>query len=211
VKITVIGASGGTGAHVVRQALARGDQVTAVVRLDPARLPVPAEPGLEIVVADALDADQLVPALQGRDAVVSALGPRKGEQVPVLGAGARALAAALPAAGVRRAVLVSAAPLAPGGEGPVTRLVVKPVLLRLLRKAYDDLREMEAVMRASDLDWTVVRPPMLSNGAHTGRYRRADGLAVRGGRRLSRADTADACLAVLGDPATVRRAIAVAY
>jgi putative NADH-flavin reductase len=131
--------------------------------------------------------------------------------VQVVGAGARAMVAALPAAGVRRVVLVSAAPLAPGGEGPFTRLVMKPVLLRLLRKAYDDLRDMEATMRASDLDWTVIRPPMLTGGPHTGRYRRAVNLAVRGGRTLSRADTADACLAALDDPTTVRQAVAAAY
>jgi putative NADH-flavin reductase len=210
-KLTVIGSSGGTGAHVVRQALARGDRVTAVVRGDPSRLPVPAQSGLDVVVADPMDAGQILPALHGSDAVVSALGPRRGEGVPIVGAGAVALVAAMRTAGVRRAVLVSAAPLAPGGEGPVTRLVLKPLLLRLLRTAYADLRVMEATMRATDLDWTIVRPPMLTDGPHTGRYRRADDLAVRGGRRISRADTADACLAALGDPSTIHRAVAVAY
>ncbi|WP_431906304.1 NAD(P)-dependent oxidoreductase [Amycolatopsis thermoflava] len=76
-KLTVFGATGGTGVEIVRQALAAGHQVTAVVR-DPARLDVPPQARLEVVTADVFDADSLVPAITGREAVLSALGPATG-------------------------------------------------------------------------------------------------------------------------------------
>lgn len=209
-KITIIGATGGTGSHAVRQALAQGHQVTAVVR-EPSRLDVPRQPALDVLRANPADAEALLPAVEGRDAVVTALGPRPGDRAGICGSGARALAAALPLAGVRRVVAVSAAPLAPGGEGPLMRWVAKPLLWRILRESYQDLRRMEDALAGSGLDWTVIRPPKLTNGPHTGRYRRATDLAVRGGLRISRADTADACLAALADPDTIGHALAVAY
>ena len=81
-KITVLGATGGTGQHVVRRAIAAGHHVTAVVR-DPARLPVDADPRLEIVVANALDPNDLAAAVTGRDVVVDTLGPRGAEDATV--------------------------------------------------------------------------------------------------------------------------------
>ncbi|GLX19993.1 MULTISPECIES: NAD(P)-dependent oxidoreductase [Streptomyces] len=214
-KITVFGATGGVGREVVRQALDAGHEVTAVVR-DPARLDVPAHDRLRVaVVADLTDEEALLPVLAGRGAVVSALGAANNKQArlaPVAGPALRAIVSAMDRAGVSRLSAVSAAPLAPElpSDGVLTRVVVYPLLRRLLRDLYADLAVMEAAIGASRADWTVVRPPRLLNRPRTGAYRRALDANVPGGKVIARADVADALLSVLADPATSRHAVGVA-
>ncbi|MDR7274315.1 NAD(P)-dependent oxidoreductase [Catenuloplanes atrovinosus] len=208
-KITVLGATGGTGTHVLRQARAAGHDVTAVVR-DPARLPD--LPGLTVATATVTDPDAIGGAISGRDAVVSALGPR-GLRAPttICADGAAAAVAAMRRHGVRRLVVVSNSGMhVDDRDGPLTRYAVKPILKRVLAHAYADMRAMEDLVAATDLDWTIVRPPMLTDGPRTGRYRTELGRGVRGGNRISRADLADAVLRCLADPRTVRTTVAVA-
>jgi putative NADH-flavin reductase len=208
-RVTVFGATGRIGTEVVRQALAAGHEVVAVVR-DPARLAVPAGTGLGVVTADVMDPAQIAPAVKAADAVVSALGPRPGGPTTVLTDSARSILAALTQTGVRRLVVVSASgAFIEPGEPFVTRVLVKPLLQRILRDAMTDTQRMEAEIRASDCDWTLMRPPQLTSRPGRGRYRRMiDGNV---GRRIARADVADAILAVLADPATIGHAVGVGY
>jgi putative NADH-flavin reductase len=210
-RLTVFGATGGIGGHVVRQALDAGHEVTAVVR-DPARLAV-THPALEVVTADVTDPEALRPAVAGRDAAVSALGPRSRKQVGIASAGTRAILRALEDSGVRRFAAVSAMPVGPvpEGETPLTRAVVLPLLRAVLRDAYADLAEMESEIRRSATDWTIVRPPRLTDGPLTREYRRVVGGNVPRGWSISRADVAHAMLAMPADPATVKQAVGVAY
>lgn len=214
-KLTVFGATGGVGREVVRQALAAGHEVTAVVR-DPARLPVAPHDRLQVaVVPDLTDAQALVPALEGRDAVVSALGSANNKQAkaaPVTGPALRAVLAAMERAGVSRVTAVSAAPVGPDvpGEDFFARAVFLPILRRVLRDLYADLAVMEATLAGSTAQWTVVRPPRLLNRPGTGTYRRVIGGNVPGGRVIPRADVAHALLTTLTDPTTIRQAVGVA-
>lgn len=156
--------------------------------------------------------------MTGRDAVVSALGPRpkevRGQPVTVCSASARGIIQAARAAGVRRLVVVSA----PGAfsdeaDGPVTRLVVKPLVQRMLKETFADVRRMEELVRAAtDLDWTIVRPVRLTNRPQTGAYHTATGRSVRRGLlvSVSRADLADCILRLLGDPGTTHTVVSVA-
>lgn len=205
----MFGATGGTGAHVVRQALTAGHQVTAVVR-DPARLDVPAQPRLEVVTADVLDPDALVPAISGREAVVSALGPRGRGPSVICRDGTSSIMAAMTTAGVRRLAVVSNSGMHREGDGWFTRLLFKPVLIRILREGYADMGEMERRVTASGLDWTIVRPPKLSDGPHTGRIASETRGNVRGSFTISRADLADYVLRAVADPALSRVAVSVA-
>ncbi|MFF4579029.1 NAD(P)-dependent oxidoreductase [Streptomyces sp. NPDC001389] len=214
-KITVFGATGGVGREVVRQALAAGHEVTAVVR-DPARLDVPAQERLRVaVVADLTDGSALLPVLAGQDAVVSALGCASNKQArlhPVTGPALRSVVAAMERAGVGRLTAVSAAPLGPDaeGDGVLLRKVGYPLLRWALRDLYADLEVMEAVIAASGVRWTVVRPPRLLNRPGAGRYRRALDANVPGGRVIARADVATALLDTLSDPSTTGHAVGVA-
>ncbi|MFF3015100.1 NAD(P)-dependent oxidoreductase [Streptomyces sp. NPDC057939] len=214
-KLTVFGATGGVGREVVRQALAAGHEVTAVVR-DPARLEVPAQDRLRVaVVADLTDETALEPVLIGRDAVVSALGAASNKQArlnPVAGPAMSAVVNVMGRTGVDRLSAVSAAPLGPRcpEDGVLLRVVLYPVLRRALRDVYADLAVMEAAIGASGVRWTVVRPPRLLDRPRTGSYRRALDGNVPGGKVIARGDVADALLSTLTDPSTVGHALGIA-
>lgn len=210
-RLTVFGATGGTGMQLVRQALAADHGVVAVVR-DPARLPVESHPSLRVVRADVMDPAAIVPALADSDAVVSALGSRTGRApTTVCTDGSRSIVQAMGKTDVRRLVVVSASGPFVEGDGPLMRRVAKPILQRVLRHTFADLLGMEQEVRGSDLDWTVIRPPMLTDGAHTGRYRTVVGRNVRGGTRISRADLAECIRVLLDDSASIRAAVSIAY
>src|ERR1700679_2374152 len=216
-RLTVFGATGGIGSEVVRQGLAAGHEVVAVVR-DPARLTVPAGAGLGVVTADVMDPAQIGPAVKGSDAVVSALGPRKDGPPAVLTDGVRSILTAMADTGVRRLVAVSASgAFIEPGDPFVTRVIAKPLLQRLLRDAMADTRRVgwpDPGGRGGETGpgataWTLIRPPQLTNRPGRGRYRRMIDSNV--GRSIARADVADAILAALADPATIGHTVGIGY
>jgi len=200
-KLTVFGASGGTGRQLVEQALAAGRDVEAVVR-DPARLPL-RHARLTVTVADVLDPRAIEPAVADADAVLSALGPRKGDSATITADGVASVLQAMKAAGTRRIVAISAAPIAPltPADPLVYRRIARPLLWRFFGAGYRALAEMERTLADSGLDWTVVRPPYLSDGPRTGRCRYVLDASQAGSFRTSRADVADVMLRLLDDPA----------
>ncbi|MFF0433052.1 NAD(P)-dependent oxidoreductase [Streptomyces sp. NPDC004327] len=209
-KLTVFGATGGIGRQLVSQALDAGHEVTAVVR-DPARLTVTG-PRLDVARSDLSDPESLRAAVSGRDAVLSGLGARSRADAGVAARLTRSVLRAMEAAGTRRLLVVSAAPLGPvpPGQGVADRAMLA-VVNSLLKDVYADLREMEAELAASATDWTAVRPPRLTDKPVTGRYRRVVGGTPPRGRTLARADVAHAMLAMIDDAATVKQGVGVAY
>ncbi|MFJ5230457.1 NAD(P)-dependent oxidoreductase [Kitasatospora sp. NPDC088391] len=221
-ELTVLAATGGIGRHLLRQALAAGHQVTAVVR-NPVKLG--ARPGARVIRVDLATAgpEELRAAVEGADAVLSGLGPVGKGEAGVAEQGTRAVVEVMRAAGTRRLVVVSAAPIGTvpspdrphpprhdPGEGPLTRHLLTPIVKRVLRAHYADLARMEDAVLASGLDWTIVRPPRLTNGPLTGAYRTAHGRNLRGGSTISRADVADSMLRAAADPDTVGQILGVA-
>ncbi|MYT30335.1 MULTISPECIES: NAD(P)H-binding protein [unclassified Streptomyces] len=208
-KITVVGASGGIGRHLVRQALADGHDVTAALR-SPEKL-TDRHPRLTIVRADALDAASVEPAIEGADAVLSGIG-QAGRHDPLRPAStsARAVTEAMAATGVRRLLVVSAGPLNHTGAGQpfLAHRVFGPLLWAVLKELYTDLERMEAVLRETDLDWTSVRPPRLLDKPGTGRYRHALE-AGPSGSSIPRADVARAMLDFVTDPTTYHHTVGV--
>src|SRR5215469_324276 len=172
-RLVIFGASGGTGTHLVGQALAGGHQVTAVVR-DRARLAIPAHPGLQVITADIMDPASILPAVTGADAVLTAAGPHGAGPSTVITDSVRSIAAAMDKAGTRRLLALSGSIVADDGESFYLRYVVKPVARRtFLRHVCADMRQAEADIAGTDLDWTIVRPPALTDGSATGKYRTA--------------------------------------
>ncbi|WP_236789940.1 NAD(P)-dependent oxidoreductase [Amycolatopsis sp. GM8] len=208
-KLTVFGATGGTGVEVVRQALALGHQVTAVVR-DPARLEVPDHEQLEVFRANVFEPAELIAAVSGREVVVSALGPRGRGPTTVCRDGAASVMSAMDTAGVRRLLVVSNSGMHTEGDGVFTRRIVKPILIRVLREGYLDMQAMEDGVVASRLQWTIVRPPRLTGGPHTGRIASSIGRNVRGSFSISRANLADYLLRAAADDALIGKAVSVA-
>ena len=221
-RLTILAATGGVGGQLLRQAVDAGHEVTAVVR-DPARLlATPAR----VVTADlaAPDPALLRDAVLGTDAVLSGLGARSGAEAGVASQGTRAVVEAMRASGVRRIVVVSAASVgtvpSPGrpdpprhnpGDGFLMRHVAAPMAKAAFRRHYADLALMEDVLRDSDLDWTVSRPPRLLGIRLRRSYRTAVGRNVRGGAFISRAHVAHHMLDVLDRPETFRCDIGIAY
>lgn len=220
-KLTIFAATGGIGRQLLDQAVAAGHDVTAVVR-SPERL---AGVPVRVVRADLANPDlaAIESAVAGADAVLSGLGPSRASEAGIAAVGTRPIVQAMLATGVRRIVVVSAAPVStmasPGrpnppkhdpGEGFLMRHVLTPFIQTALRKVYVDLAEMEDVLRASGLDWTAVRPPRLTDKPLTGAYRTAIGRNLRGGAFVSRADVADLMLRVLERPETIGQGVGVA-
>jgi len=210
-KILIIGATRGTGKQMVLQALAVGHTVTALAR-DPGRVDIQHE-RLSVVRGDVMDPDTLAPAISGCDAVVSSLGPTSAYRKPttLYSEGMRNVIQAMRAAGTRRLIAVTAAPLNRDKDDTLLSRVLNKVLWTMIKEVYSDMARMEAIIRSSDLDWTIVRPPRLIEKPPTGRYRTTLNGSVRSGYSIARADLAGAMLKMLDDPAAFRAAIGIAY
>jgi putative NADH-flavin reductase len=209
-KLAVFGASGGTGKQVVRQALSRGYDVVAVLRR-PDALALTDE-HLSIRQGDALDPDSVVQAIDGTETVISALGSPAGRTpTTIYSAGISNIVAALPAAGVSRLVAISAAPAGPWSEvGAFERLVAYPILELFFGASYDDMRRMEGILSHSEVDWTVFRPPKLTDREARGHYRTSTTGALPHAYAITRGDLATAILDSITDDSLVRRFVAIA-
>ncbi|MFC8448506.1 NAD(P)-dependent oxidoreductase [Kitasatospora sp. NPDC057223] len=208
-RIVVLGATGPTGRRLTDQALAAGHRVTAVARR-PENLPPRA--GLTAVAADAGDPEAVDAAVAGADAVLSALGARPGRRpVTVYSAGARNVITAMERHGVRRLLAISSSVNDPAWRPSGAFLfnhVLDPYVNRVIaRTAHEDMRRMEALIRASGLDWTIVRPSGLFDTPAVTDYRLAEDSAD--GVYTARADLAASMLRELTEDRFVRRAMGV--
>lgn len=207
-QVLVLGASGATGREIVRQALDLGHSVNAFVR-DLGKFEIKhAELGL--MVGDVTQYASVERAVMGQDAVVSALGSGNSlRSHPALGEGVQNIIRAMDHAGVRRFVYLSMLGVGKSGRqlGFVDRYIVLPLLLRNV--VADHARE-EGLIKRSTLDWVIVRPPRLTNGPYTGRYRSGEDVRERVPlASISRADVAAFMIDQLTDDRYVHRTPAV--
>jgi len=205
-RILVLGASGPTGRHVVDQALQQGHDVTAFVR-DPARLPVQ-HARLRVVAGDATDPDAVRQAVRGQDAVISTLGVGQSfASNELITRSVPNIVTAMQGANVRRLVFTSA--FGVGASYRDVPLVPRIFMGTLLRGIYADKRMGEELLRASDLDWTLVCPTGLSNAPGTGTYRVGERLELRGFPTIPRADVAHFLLTQVSDRRYSRKEVLV--
>ena len=207
-QLTVFGATGGTGIEIVRQALASGHHVTAVARRPEAV--TARHPNLTVCQGDVLDLEWAGTGVAGAGAVLSALGATLRGPTTVYSGGLAAILGAMAAAGVRRLVTVTAAPVSPAREKTfLDRYLAYPILNAFFGPAYADMRAMEDLLAGSPADWTVFRPPRLTNGP-AGSFRTAVGRPLARAWTVSRASLAAAMLAAVDDPGLSRQAVAIA-
>jgi putative NADH-flavin reductase len=203
-RLFLLGATGGTGRAILEQARQRGHAVTAFVR-SPEKLETVRD-GVTVVKGDPRSVDELSAALPGHDAVVSALGPRGLGRTAVVSDAARSTVAAMAQTGVRRLLVVGVAVLFED-DGILSAIARRT----FLRNVAADSAEMERIVAASGLDWTIARPPRLTNGALTRRYGVANGRMPTAARlTISRADLADFLLDEVDHPSHVRRIVGLA-
>lgn len=204
-KIAVFGATGGTGSQVVKQALAAGYEVTALVR-DPAKLDM-SDPNLTIVTGSVLDAAPVQQTVQGADAVVLSLGNTANNPDYVVSQGTQVILDAMRELGQpRRIVVVSS--LGVGESKDQVPFAFKMLMKTALKKPMEDKERQEALVKASGLDWTIVRPGGLTNGPATGQYK--SGLDPKiGAGQVARADVAAFVLQQLTDGTYLHQAPAI--
>ena len=208
-NITVFGATGGTGTALVEQALAAGHEVTAVVR-DPARMKVAPHPRLRVVTADVMDPASIAPALAGTDAAVNTVGPHGLGRTTIQQDSVRSILQAMHQAGARRLLHVSGSSTVDDGESWYMRFPVKPLArATFLGNSCTDMRGAESLIRASDMEWTIFRPPALNSKPARG-YRTAIDRNLPHGFSVTRADLAACMVAMLPEPTIVHHHVGVA-
>lgn len=200
----MFGGTGRTGSLVVTQAIAAGHEVAALVR-DPARVGVRSE-RLRVVVGSLGEQDAVGRVVEGCDAVISALGTDEKGPSTVCTDGVRAILAAMAGSGVRRLVALSAHGAGDSRDRSLYSLAVRASVAHKMR----DKDAMEALVRASAVDWTIIRPPALTDGPGTGTYRTGTDLTIRLTSRVSRAYLADFLLHEAAMPAFVHQAPRIA-
>ena len=205
-KLIVLGATGGTGLEIVRQAVERGHSVTAFVR-SPEKLNLLRD-RITVKQGDLLNCAELKQVIKDHNAVLSGFGPR----VPVSKADAHlleqfsvALTWAMPRAGVRRVIVESVAFLFKNSILPPAYFLGRLLFSRTVA----DASAMERIFGESDLDWTMVRPPELTDKPYTGKYRMQEGHLPRFGFTVSRADVADFMIKAVENQVAIRKVVGI--
>jgi putative NADH-flavin reductase len=206
-RVLVLGATGGTGRQVVSQALLQGHVVTVLVR-NPERLSTPPE-RLQVLQGSVTDdGPALAAAVRAQDVVISTLGV--GNSLRSSGLMTRSVPAivrAMESQGVRRLIFTSAYGVgATRGDVPA---LPRLLMWLLFRDLYADKEAGEAALRRSKLEWTIVYPVTLTNGARTGHYRVGERLDLHGFPRVPRADVADFMLRQVHDRTYVGKGVLI--
>jgi uncharacterized protein YbjT (DUF2867 family) len=215
-RLIIVASTGGIGRELVRQAVRAGHDVTPVARNPQTPDAVRADLGHP-------DPGLLEATIKGADAVLSGLGARTRADEGVATRGTAAVIAAMRATGVRRLIVVSAAPMgtvaSPArphpprydpGDGFFMRHLGARFARTMFARHYRDLAGMEDEVFASGLDWTVARPPQFDDKPFTGHARTALDQNIRGGFAVSRADVAAEMLRCLDRPETIGHVLGMA-
>jgi putative NADH-flavin reductase len=209
-KITIFGATGKVGRHLVDQALERGDRVTAFVR-DPSKLTTQRHERLKVVQGNVQNPKDVEQAVAGTDTVLSALGQTKTSSKDVLTEGIKNIVAAMNKHGVRRLVSLTGAGVRdPKDQPKLVDRVIGSLLNLLQRDLLEDAVGAARVIQESDLDWVIVRAPVLNEAEKKGEYR-VGYVGKESGTRLSRADLAGFMLEQTTEDTYLHQAPMVSY
>lgn len=193
-NVLVIGGTRGVGRAVVAAAFSAGHTLTVMAR-NAAGFAEPVA-GVRMVVADASDADDVDRAVAGQAAVVWTVGARRlRRDAPLFSRGTAHVLAAMRTRGVRRLICVTGH--ATGGRGPLGTPLFAPAVA-------DDKAQQEALIRESDVDWTIVRPAALRDGNATGLFQALTAAPEGRAKRIARADVAEFIVENLDAPDYVR-------
>ena len=209
-KILIIGATGGTGKELVKQALEKNYDVTAFVR-NPSKLKIKHE-RLNVVLGNVINPDSVNPAVKGQDAVLCTLGHKKWFYPNnILSQGTKNIIDAMQRNNIKRFICETSLGVGNsfGRLGLYYTLFTIPFILPFY---YWDKGRQEKIIKESSLDWTIVRPGMLTNGKRKGRYKHGEKIGnFIWSVRISRADTAEFMLSQLNDKTYLHKAVGVCW
>lgn len=207
-KLSIFGATGGTGNQLVEQALAAGNEVVAYVR-NPSKLNTKHE-HLKIIQGELTDRTKIEKAVTGADAVLSALGPRGNSKGTPLTQGIQNIITAMQKQGVHRLIIISTPSVSDPNDHPDFKFKLLVTLVKfLIRPAYEEIVSVAQTVRKSDLEWTIVRVVMLNDKPKSGKVRVGYPGSGDVGTRISRADIADFILGEVHDSKYLRQAPAI--
>jgi putative NADH-flavin reductase len=203
-KITIFGATGKTGQHLVQQALEAGHNVTAFART-PSKLSIN-HAQLSVIEGDIQDEIKVEEAVAGADAVISVLGPTRGAREYAVTNGTKHMLAAMKKHNVRRLVISAGAGVGDSKDKPLLMNRVIDIVLRLISpKAVEDMTQVANTVRMSAVEWVIVRVPMLTDDP-AGHHIKVGYVGKDMGYRLSRADMAAFMLKQTQDDTYLRQA-----
>ena len=208
-KLVIFGATGTVGRQVVLQALEQGHTVTAFAR-NLTKLDIQ-HPQLNLTQGDVMDTSAVEQAIRGQDAVVCVLGAGKQLKSTIRSEGTRHIIQAMETVGMRRLICLST--LGTGDSWGNLDFYWKYIMFGfILRQVFADHERQEALVRNSNLDWTIVRPGALTDGPLTGDYRHSFPSSDRDiTLQISRADVADFILKQLADRSSLYQAPSLSY
>lgn len=189
-RILILGAHHGVGAHLVTKARAKGHDV-------------------QVFEGDVLDEARVASAVEGCDAVLSTLGPRDNSPADLCSRGASNIVRAMKTRGVRRLVQTTGAMI--GHPREHLGLVYRFITAMVPEKALRDRRAQEEIVKASGLDWTLVRPTRLTDEPGRGNFRDGEHETIGALAHIAREDVAEAMLRALEDKATIGQALTLQY
>ncbi len=211
-KIAIFGATGATGLLLTERCLAAGHTVKALTR-NPATYPF--SDRTEVIQGDSKDPEAVRKTIAGVDLVLSALGARSLKKEDILEDSLPLIVAAMQQAGVRRIITLGSAGALPTSldkQPAYRRWIVQNIVYNtVLKWPVASQIAQYAILSASDLEWTMVMPPMLTNGKARGKLR-IDGEALpRNGSRIARADVADFMMQQIDNPQWVRKGVYISW
>jgi putative NADH-flavin reductase len=205
-KILVIGAAGKTGKAVVEQALAAGHTVTAFVH---EKSDFSESATLRVVKGDATNRTDMDQAVRGQDAVLDTLGGKVPYKETTLEASAVAIILqSMRDNEVRRLVVLSM--LGEGDSKANTNLYERILMSTFLRGTGKDKAEMETTVESTDLDWTILRPPFLTDEPATGSVKVFSADMKETAHKITRSDLAAFIIAEITSKTHLRQAITIA-
>lgn len=208
-KLVIFGATGTVGCQVVQQALEQGHTVTAFAR-NLAKLDIQ-HPRLSFAQGDVMDSSAVEQAIRGQNAVVCVLGSGKNLTGKIRSEGTEQIIQAMEKVGVSRLICLST--LGAGDSWSNLDFYWKYIMFGfLLRQVFADHERQEALVKNSNLDWTIVRPGALTDGPLTGHYRHSFSSTDRNiTLQISRADVADFILKQLLDRSSLHQTPSLSY
>jgi putative NADH-flavin reductase len=195
--ITIFGASGRTGKQLVEQALSAGHSVIALTR-NPSKLEIQHD-RLKIIQGNVMEADKVNESITGAGAVISVLGPTSNTPTYEVSCGMENIISGMKKNGVKRLIASAGAGVGDPNDSPKLFDRLMNILLKqMARYVYEDSFLMVEKVRATDLDWTLVRVPRLVNGARIGKVR-VGYVGKDTGARITRTDMAEFILKQVSD------------
>ncbi len=203
-NLSIFGATGKTGSELVKQALAEGHQVTALVR-DPARM-IPENKSVHLIEGDVFDSSAVERAIVGQDAVICSLGSSSLGKTTVRSEGTANIIQAMETTGVKRLFVISAMGI--GESWSTLSFINKLFFATLLWSARQDHEKQEAYIKECGLEWTIIRPSGLTDSPRTGKYAVGENILARTSQ-IARADIADFIIKELDNNAYSHKAVTI--